>query len=125
MFSFRNLEVYKRSRELVKEIYNLMDKFPKKEQFALSDQLRRAVISVPSNIAEGLSRRSTKEKLHFIEISYGSLMEVLCQCEIALDLKYIEIEEFLQMETQIQIISKLLSGLRKNLLTQLNPNPIH
>lgn len=125
MFSFRNLEVYKRSRELVKEIYNLMDKFPKKEQFALSDQLRRAVISVPSNIAEGLSRRSTKEKLHFIEISYGSLMEVLCQCEIALDLKYIEIEEFLQMENQIQIISKLLSGLRKNLLTQLNPNPIH
>lgn len=120
IFSFRDLEVYKKSRELVKEIYNLLDKFPKREQFALSDQLRRAVISVPSNIAEGLSRRSYKEKLHFIEISYGSLMEVLCQCEIALDLKYIETEEFNQMETRIQTISKLLSGIRKNILTQLN-----
>lgn len=121
IFSFRSLEVYKKSREFVKEIYNLLDKFPKREQFALSDQLRRAVISVPSNIAEGLSRRSHKEKLHFIEISYGSLMEVLCQCEIALDLKYIEEGEFQQIETRIQVISKLLSGLRKNLLTQLNP----
>lgn len=121
IFSFRSLEVYKKSREFVKEIYNLLDKFPKREQFALSDQLRRAVISVPSNIAEGLSRRSHKENLHFIEISYGSLMEVLCQCEIALDLKYIEEGEFQQIETRIQVISKLLSGLRKNLLTQLNP----
>lgn len=114
-FSFRQLTVYQHSRAFVKEVYNLIDKFPPNERFALCDQLRRAVISVPSNIAEGLSRSSVKEQIHFIEIAYASLMEVLCQMEISVDLGYISKEEFLKIESNIERIAKLLSGLRKAL----------
>ena len=114
-FVFRQLTVYQQSRLLVKEIYILLNKYPAKEKYALCDQLRRAVVSVPSNIAEGMSRRSIKEQIHFIEIAYGSLMEVLCQMEISQDLGYISKEEFLTIEKSIETIAKLLSGLRKSL----------
>lgn len=66
-FTFFDLRVYKEAKLLVREVYSLMDKFPKYETYALSDQLRRAVVSVPSNIAEGSGRFSIKEKIHFIE----------------------------------------------------------
>ena len=77
MHSFRKLQVYTTARELVKEVYTLLENMPSSERFALSDQLRRAVISVPSNIAEGLGRSTNKDKGHFMQIAYGSLMEVL------------------------------------------------
>ena len=83
---YRNLKVYQVSKVLVKEVYELMKRFPSEERFALCDQLRRAVISVPSNIVEGLSRASDKEKHNFLNIAYGSLMETLCQLDIAADL---------------------------------------
>ena len=89
-----------------------MDSFPTKEQFALCDQLRRASVSIPSNIAEGMRRSSDKEKVHFLEISYGSLMEVLCQIEISKELKYISNEQFMSIEDQITIIAKQLSKLK-------------
>ena len=82
-FKFFDLRVYKEAKLLVREVYSLLDKFPKVETFALSDQLRRAVVSVPSNIAEGSGRYSIREKIHFIEIAYGSLTETLCQLDIA------------------------------------------
>ena len=78
-FGFQKLDVYKEAKELVKLVYVLLEKYPKTEMFALCDQLRRAVISVPSNIAEGMGRASSKEQVHFLGIAYGSLMEVLCQ----------------------------------------------
>lgn len=77
-FSFFDLRVYKESKELVKSIYRLLEEFPKYETYAMGDQLRRAIVSVPSNIAEGSGRFSIKEKIHFIEIAYGSLTESLC-----------------------------------------------
>jgi four helix bundle protein len=120
MTTFRNLNVYIKSKELVKQIYELLKKFPKEEQFALSDQLRRAVISVPSNLAEGSGRYSVKEQLHFIEISYGSLLEVECQLDIAHDIKYISDDEYLSAENQIGKVASLLSGLRSK---RLSPNP--
>lgn len=80
-FYFKKLDVYNYSKELVKYIYLLLKKFPKEEEYALCNQLRRAVISVPANIAEGFGRASSKEKIHFIDIAYGSLMEVECQIE--------------------------------------------
>ena len=86
MTTFRNLNVYIKSKELVKQIYELLKKFPKEEQFALCDQLRRAVISIPSNIAEGSGRNSQKDQAHFYNIAYGSLMEVVSQLQIAMDL---------------------------------------
>ncbi|WP_455517991.1 four helix bundle protein [Leyella stercorea] len=85
-FYFKKLDVYNYSKELVKYIYLLLKKFPKEEEYALCNQLRRAVISVPSNIAEGFGRASSKEKIHFIDIAYGSLMEVECQIEISAEL---------------------------------------
>lgn len=115
-FSHKKLIVYKRSLLLVKAVYELIDKFPSKENFALSDQLRRAVVSVPSNIAEGMGRFSTKEKIHFIEISYASLMETDCQLEIAQILGYITLEEYQPLLNEIQEISKMLSGLKNSVV---------
>ena len=104
---------------LVREVYALMDKFPKFESYALSDQLRRAVVSVPSNIAEGSGRFSVKEKIHFIEIAYGSLTETLCQLDIAHDLEYISEKEFETEKERINTIGKQLSGLRSFFQKQL------
>ena len=119
-FSFEDLNAYKYSRALVKSIYVLLDKFPYSERNALTDQLRRAVISVPSNIAEGMGRMSSKEQIHFIEISYGSLMEVLCQIQLARDLDYISEDELVEKKNQIQSTAKLISGLRTSLVKTLN-----
>ena len=94
MNSFRNLNAYIKAKELVSTVYALIKKFPKEEQYALSDQLRRAVISVPSNIAEGSGRNTTKDQSHFYSMAYASLMEVLAQLDIACDLGYITKEEF-------------------------------
>lgn len=104
----------------MKSVYRLLKKFPKFETFALGDQLRRSVISVPSNIAEGSGRFSFKEKIHFIEIAYGSLTEALCQLDIAHDLEYITDEEFDVEKERINIIGKQLSGLRNSFQNQLD-----
>lgn len=119
-FTFFDLRVYyKEAKLLVRDIYSLMDKFPKYEIYALSDQLRRAVISVPSNIAEGSGRISTKEKIHFLEIAYGSLTETLCQLDIARDLGYISDEEFDNEKDKVNVIGKQLSGLRSSFQKQI------
>ena len=105
------------------EVYRLLKKFPKEEQYALCDQLRRAAISITSNIAEGSGRVSTKEKIHFLEISYGSLMEVLSQLDIACDLGYITKEDFKQFEMIENRVAGLISGLTKYFKKTLTPNP--
>ena len=118
-FTFFDLRVYQESKQLVKDVYLLLEKFPKFEVYALGDQLRRAVVSVPSNIAEGSGRGSVKEKIHFIEIAYGSLTETLCQLDIAHDLNYITDDEFGVEKERISIIGKQLSGLRTSFQRQL------
>jgi four helix bundle protein len=89
----------------------LVKKFPKEEQYALCDQLRRAVISLPSNIAEGSGRTTPKDQAHFYTIAYGSLMEVLAQLDIACELEYITETEFETLELLINKEAKILSGL--------------
>lgn len=116
-FNFRKLIVYSKAKDLVKSTYSLLKKFPKKEQYALCDQIRRAVISVPSNIVEGNARASEKEKARFFDIAYGSLLESLCQLEIAKELHYINNEELINIELQVQEIAKLLSALRLKYLS--------
>ena len=118
-FTFFDLRVYKEAKLLVREVYSLMDKFPKYETYALSDQLRRAVVSVPSNIAEESGRFSIKEKIHFLEIAYGSLTETLCQLDIAHDLNYINDKEYEDEKERIDVIGKQLSGLRASFQKQL------
>ncbi len=119
-FSYRNLRVYQQAKELVIYVYNLLRFFPKEENYALCDQLRRAVISVPSNIAEGMGRISIKEQIHFIEIAFGSLNEVMCQLEIAHELQFINKEQMLQSEEQVKNIAQMLSGLRNSKFDSLN-----
>ena len=111
MQNFRKLNVYIKSKELVIQVYDLLQHFPPEEKYGLCDQLRRAVISVPSNIAEGLGRSSDKDTSHFLHIAYGSLMEVLAQLDIACDLNYITADEFTKIEQVVIDVIKLLKGL--------------
>ncbi|MFH0760626.1 MAG: four helix bundle protein [Bacteroidota bacterium] len=85
----KNLEIWKRSMKLVLEIYTLTKEFPSDEKFGLATQMRRAAVSIPSNIAEGAARKSTKELRQFLYISIGSLAELDTQILIAKMLKYI------------------------------------
>lgn len=123
-YDYKKLNVYQESKILVKMVYALLKKFPREEQYALCDQLRRAVISVPSNISEGFGRYSAKEQVHFFEIAYGSLREVDCQMDIACDLGYISQSEYDEIVKQINMVSAILSGVRNKRLT-INPsNPL-
>jgi len=121
-FFYRKLLVYQQALLQVKEIYTLTKNFPANEQYGLSDQIRRAVISIPSNIAEGMGRSSIKERIHFLEIANGSLTETMCQLEIAQLLEYISNEELTSNEKRLTEISRLLSGLKKSLEDKMNIN---
>lgn len=120
-YDYKQLKVYKEAKILVRMVYKLIEKFPKQEQYALCDQLRRAVLSVPSNIAEGLGRYSSKEQIHFFEIAYGSLREVDCQMDIAQDLEYITEGDVRKITEQIRLVSALISGLRSKRMNTSNP----
>ena len=119
IFGFENLAAYQRAMDFVDHVYELLKKFARVEPFALCDQLRRAAVSVPSNMAEGLSRFSNKEEIHFLEILYASLMECYCQLNIAYRRAYISAEDLAKVKAEIVDIARPLSGLRKS----LNPQP--
>lgn len=120
LFAFERLEVWQKSRLLVKDVYALISKFPVSEKFGLSSQLGRAIISVPSNIAEGCGRISLKERAHFYEIAYGSLMESVTQLLLAVDLSYIGKNEYDIIRPRIVEVAKMISGLHKSILTKVN-----
>lgn len=108
---FKNLIVYQKSKELVKQVYALLKQFPDDERFALCGQMRRAAISVPSNIVEGMARLSTKDQSHFLNIAYGSLMELYAQLDIAHDLGYVSEDDFAKIEVNIEEIDKMIVSL--------------
>jgi four helix bundle protein len=107
---------------LVTDVYKLVERFPKEETYALCDQMRRAVISIPSNIAEGTCKASPKEQFHFIEIAYGSLMEIMCQTEIAYDQHYITQDDLSMIEEKIVSIYKMLSSMQASLRSRIQGN---
>ncbi|HSW89958.1 MAG TPA: four helix bundle protein [Patescibacteria group bacterium] len=109
--TFRDLNTWKEAHSLVLLVYSLLKKFPAEERYALSDQLRRAVISISSNIAEGFSRQTKKEKQQFYFMSKGSLTEIENQLLVARDLHYISDDEFLKVESKIHSVGMLLTGL--------------
>ena len=121
-FSYRKLNVYQLSKLLVTDVYKIVGSFPSTETYALGNQMRRAVISVPSNIAEGTSKVSPKEQFHFLEIAYGSLMEIMCQLEISFDLGYINQSQFHQSEENIVMIYKMLFSMQSSLRSRLQGN---
>ena len=120
MFSFENLKAYQLARQLVKDIYLLQNKFPKEERYALGDQVRRAATSITANLAEGSGRQSVKEKIHFIEIAFGSMTEVFCELQTACDLGYIKTEQMDALRPQFTDVAKMLSGLRSRLQQHLD-----
>ena len=111
-YSYQTLNVYKDAKTLVVEVYRLLKQYPVEERYALCDQIRRAAISITSNIAEGMSRYSDKEKVHFLEIAYASMKEVESQLDISVELEYITNEQFENTAEQIKSIGKQLSALR-------------
>ena len=113
-FGYRRLIAYQKAKEVVKRTYKLLKKFPKEEQYAMCDQLRRASISITSNIAEGMNCYSVKDKNHFLEMAYGSLMEVSSQFEIAEELGYINNADRQNMDVLIDEVARLISGLQKS-----------
>jgi four helix bundle protein len=112
---FTDLEAWKSGHQLVLKVYKATKIFPKDELFGLTIQVRRAVVSITSNIAEGFSRKSPKEKLQFCFISKGSLEEVRNQLIIARDLGYISSQEFLQFDALIEVTARQLYGMIKHL----------
>lgn len=110
MFSFESIGVYTKARTLVKEVYKLQRQFPPEERYALGDQIRRSITSVTSNIAEGSGRDSYKEKIHFCEIAFGSLMEAFRQLQNAQDLEYLSEIQVDSLRPQFEEIAKMISG---------------
>ena len=115
-FSFEKLNVWQDSRTLTKNIYLLTKKFPQEEKFGLTNQLRRAAVSVSSNIAEGSSRTSIKDQAYFYQLAYSSLMEVLNQLIISVDLEYLDKKYYTEIREKVEKIANMLNALRKKRL---------
>jgi four helix bundle protein len=114
----KELDVWKKGMDLVEKIYEISDVFPDSERYGLTSQIRRAAISIPSNIAEGSARKSNKELLQFIMIALGSLMEVDTQYRIAIRLKFID--ENQSVFDLIETEKRLLLGFRNHIKKHIN-----
>jgi len=113
--TFKDLDTWQKGHELVLVIYKITKEFPQREMYSLVDQMRRAVVSITSNIAEGFGRRSSNEKIRFYYIATGSLTEIQNQLLIARDLKYLNTEEYLEVEKLTEVVYRLLNGLIRSL----------
>ena len=120
VFRFQKLDIYELALDLVKDSYSLTRTFPAEERFALVPQMNRSVVSVPSNIAEGISRGTRKDQVHFLNISYGSLMELACQSDISCMLGYITDRQRKELSAKINNlaikINNFVSYIRKEIM---------
>ena len=127
--SYKELLVWQRSMKLVTDVYKATSTFPKSEMFGLASQLNRAAVSIPSNIAEGQGRNSTKEFLYHLSVAYGSLMEVETQVQIAANLSFVNNSTLEILFTQCREVGRMLNGLTKSLRAKATnvdrPNPDH
>ena len=108
MHNFKELIVWQKSRKLVKDVYNLTQKFPSDEKFGLTQQIRRASVSIPSNIAEGSGRGTNNDFLRFMDIANGSAFELETQLYLALDLEYISQSEFNEIVSKLLDVERLI-----------------
>lgn len=115
MNSHKDLNVWKNAVNFVSDIYKITESFPNSELFGLTNQIRRAAVSIPSNIAEGAARMSQKEFNQFLSIALGSSAEVETQLLIALNLQFISTNEYKELTIKIDDIRKMLIGLKKSL----------
>lgn len=125
LFYYRRLDVYKDAKQLAINVNEALKSFPKEERYALTNQLQRASTSVMFNIAEGFGRYGSKERIHFLDIANGSLMEVSSQIELAEAYHYISTTQREEFDNQILSIVKQLAGLRKALLQSANPSSLN
>jgi four helix bundle protein len=121
--NYRDLKVWQMAMELTENIYRATVSFPSRETYALANQLQRASVSIPSNIAEGHARSSTKDYMRFLSISQGSLAEAETQLELAHRLGYIPQAELLCLLEQTNEVGRMLHGLRNALAAKLSPTP--
>ena len=121
METHKDLRVWQQGIEMVTSIYLMTKSFPKEEVFGLASQLRRASVSVPSNIAEGYARGTDKEKLHFLRISSGSMSEVETQLLLSLNLGYIDQEKYNELSEIVTSVWKQLNSLITSLKKRLIP----
>lgn len=117
MHNFKELKIWQNARVLSKEIHLLVKKLPADERFELGSQLRRSVVSIPSNIAEGSGRGSNKDFRRFLSIALSSAFELETQLILAYDLEYFSEEEFQKVSDKIQELQKMIYGFRKSLST--------
>ena len=120
---YRDLKVWQESLDLVVAVYATANVFPKSEAFGLVSQLQRAAVSIPSNIAEGHARDSTKDFLRFISIAMGSLAELETQLILSVRLNYLEQEKLADLMARTNEIGRMLRGLQASLRTRLAPSP--
>ena len=125
LFYYSRLDVYKDTKQLAINVNEALKSFPKEERYALTNQLQRASTSVMFNIAEGFGRYGSKERIHFLDIANGSLMEVSSQIELAEAYHYISTTQREDFDNQILSIVKQLAGLRKALLQSANPSSLN
>ena len=112
---FRSLTTWQKAYDLALEVYKITEKFPKQEQYGLSSQFRRAVVSINANIAEGYERQHRKEYLQFLMVAKGSLGEVETYILFSKDLGYLSTEQYKQIDDKRQEVGRLLRGLIKSL----------
>lgn len=117
--NFKKLNVWIKSKELCLFVYKITKQFPKEELYGITSQIRRAVISIPSNIAEGYAKTSVKENLRFVEIAYGSYYELITQIEISKDIKFISDNDYNNLIVLLNDVGKLLYGYKKSLLSKI------
>lgn len=117
MNKFKELKIWRKSINMVTEIYSITRTFPKEEIYGLTSQIRRCAISIPSNIAEGAGRGSKKDFSHFLDIAKGSSFELETQLLIATNLHYLEKEKFDDFSSELDEIQKMTTGLQKSLRT--------
>jgi four helix bundle protein len=116
---WKDLDVWKKSHELVLKVYEVTKTFPKNETYSLTDQIRRASSSIPANIVEGQSRNTTKEYLQFLYTARGSLEEMRYFLLLSKDLGYLDQTLFQSLERDGEVLSKMLNGLIKSLVSKL------
>ncbi|MEQ9424237.1 MAG: four helix bundle protein [Cyclobacteriaceae bacterium] len=116
MHNFRELQIWQKSIKLVKEVYLCTAEFPSNEQYGLTSQIRRCSVSIPSNIAEGSSRKSNKDFHRFLRISIGSAFELETQLIIANELGLVNLEKLNALLEELVEIQKMINGFEKSLL---------
>ncbi|WP_271729879.1 four helix bundle protein [Aquimarina algiphila] len=110
MSTFRNLKIWSKAMDIVTKVYSDTNNFPKEEMYGLTSQIRRACVSIPSNIAEGYGRKGKKEYLRFLNIAMSSLFEMQTQLEIAKNLKYMNTDKFETMYDETRELERMLSS---------------